>query len=206
MTYRLLANLILIATILGLAACKPYRIEYHRRPSFHKVMSIEPLEDRVVLEDGSVIVYSDRVRATSDSVTQSSDTERFKIREEMTDGTVVLRALLPAHVVAHTLYCLKLHEYQLLWDQVLSEETKQAYAAEGKGVEEFTAYMKKHRTDLAKMLNRMRLGFVTHEVVVENVGAEYIICRFWPRVGELFKFKRVEIVREGFGLKLAMIR
>lgn len=188
------------------AGCEPYRIEYHRRPDYYQRMSDSPLPDRVQLDDGTIIVYNAKEgsKPALDPVT-GEEPEQFKVREEMEDGTIILRAVMPEHVLANTLTCLKREEYELLWDQMVSERTKLTYAARGLGKENFVEFCGKHRLELAKTLNRMRLGLATHEVVVEGVGDGVIELRFWPQVAELFKFKKVAMVREGLGLKLLLI-
>lgn len=204
MIRRAINLLALSATIALPGACETYRIEYRRRPAFYARMVDEPLPDRVVLDDGTILVYN-TPRASGGPVSASDDANVFRIREEQEDGSIVLRALLPEHVIANTLHCLRNEEYELLWDQMLSDRTRRAYEAQDQGVEEFAAFFRKHRLELAKMLTRMRIGLATYEVVVDNVGDGVVECRFWPQVAGLFRFKKVKVVYEGFGLKLLMI-
>lgn len=185
------------------AACEPYRVEYHTRPAFYRRVADGPLPDRVELEDGTVIVY--RTRGEPITGDPGGEAKPFQLREETEDGSVVLHALLPEHVIANTLDCIRHHEYELLWDQVLSERTKLAYAEQGQGVEEFTAFFKKHRIDLARTLNRMLLGMASNEVVIEDTRGGVTVCRFWPQVATLFKFKYVALVREEFQYRLLLI-
>jgi hypothetical protein len=195
---RLLLSLCAAALLAG---CKPYRIEYHRRPAYYQRVSDRPLSERVVLDDGTVIVYND-----ADPFDESQDEEKknFQIREELEDGSIVLRALLPEHVLANTLECIRNEEYELLWDQMLSERTKLAYADQGQGLEEFSAFFREHRREMARTLNRMLLGITVHEVVIENAGNGVTVCRFWPQVAKDFRFKKVSLVNE-YGLKLLLI-
>ena len=193
-----------LAVVMMAAGCKPYRVEYHRRPSFYQQMNEEPLPDRVVLDDGTIILYNAREPASA-TLDPLGAIKHFKIREDREDGSTVLRALLPEHVIANMLHGLRYEEYALLWDQLVAEETKRAYAAEGKGVEDFSAFLRKHRLELAKMLNRMRIGLATHQTVVDNQGDGVLECRFWPQTAMLFRFKKVVLVREDYGLKLLAI-
>jgi hypothetical protein len=187
-----------------LAACEPYRIEYHRRPAYYDRMVDGPLPDRVVLDDGTILVYN---ADPDDPPKRGEDTEKaeFRMRQELPDGSIVLRSVLPEHVIANTLDCLRNEEYDLLWDQVLAERTKQAYAARGMGAEEFKEFCREYRIDLARMLNRMLLGMASHEVVFENVEPGVFECRFWPTTASLFKFKKVTMAQEEFQLKLVLI-
>jgi hypothetical protein len=189
-----------------LTGCKPYRIEYHKRPAYYKRAADGELPDRVVLDDGTIIVYEEIGSKGGPALGNAgSTTDTFKVREELEDGSVVLRALLPEHVVGNALVCLKNQEYELLWDQMISERTKMAYEAKGQGVEEFAAFFQKHRTELGKTLNRMLMGLATGETVVEPMGDGTIRCRFWPQVAQQFKFKHVTLAREEFGLRLVLI-
>lgn len=189
-----------IATV----GCEEYRVEYHRRPAYYQAAALGELPDRVTLADGTVIVYE-----TTDLVGElrkdDGAAKPFQIREEFEDDSVILRARVPEHVLANTLTCLRNQEYELLWEQLLSEQTKLSYERRGLGVEDFAAYFAHRRNDLAKTINRMMLGIPRNEVVMENLGEGVIRIRFHPQVGRLFRFKTVDVVSEGPGLKLLMI-
>ncbi len=199
------ASLLLIPCACCLfAGCEPYRIEYHKRPAFYDRLVESPLDDRVVLDDGTVLIY--QTRGQEDQATSDGGEKKvFQIREELDDGSIVLRALMPEHVMANTLECLRTGEYELLWDQLLSERTKLAYAEQGQGCDEFAAFFQTHRRELAKTLNRMLLGIASHEVVIEDVAPGVTECRFWPQIARDLKFKKVTVVREDLGMKLLMI-
>jgi hypothetical protein len=199
----LLAAAALLAT--QAAGCEPYRIEYRHRPSYYQQMNEETLPERVVLDDGTVIVYESRV-PSSRNLDPKGDLKKFEIREEHEDGSVTLRALLPEHVIANTLHCLRYEEYQLLWDELVAEESKRTWAAEGKGVEDFTAFMRDNRLELAQMLSRMRIGLATNQTVVDRKPGGVLECGFWPQTAMLFEYKKVVLVREDIGLKLLAIR
>ncbi len=185
--------------------CEEYRIEHHRRPSYYQDAAVGELPDRITLADGTVIVY-ETINGAGDLKTGDvSDENVFQIREEFEDGSVVLRARVPEQVLANTLTCLRNQEYELLWEQLLSERTRRSYELQGKGVEDFANYFAQRRNDLARTINRMMLGIPRNEVVMENVGSGVIRIRFHPQVGRLFRFKTVDIVSEGPGLKLLMI-
>ena len=87
---------------------------------------------------------------------------------------------------------------------MLSERTKLAYADQGQGQEEFSAFFREHRREMARTLNRMLLGITVHEVVIENAGNGVTVCRFWPQVAKDFRFRKVSLVNE-YGLKLLLI-
>ena len=202
--FRALAvgGFVLFITTVG---CEEYRVEHHRRPAYYHVAALGELPDRVTLADGTVIVYETTDLVGKRNKNNDGAVKPLQIREELEDGSIILRARVPEHVLANTLTCLRNQEYELLWAQLLSERTKRSYERQGLGVEDFARYFGQRRNDLAKTVNRMMLGIPRHEVVMENLGGGVIRIRFHPQVGRLFRFKTVDVVSEGPGLKLLMI-
>lgn len=204
-----LGCLVLAAAVAGglLCGCEPYRIEYIKRPDFYKQASRGSIPDRTVLDDGTVIVtvYGDEDEGELQRKVNSED-KPFRIREESDKGEVTIRAILPEHVLANTLTCIQNEEYEVLWDQLVSDRTKMAYAGEGMTVDDFASFFRAQRTELARTVNRMVLGLPRQEVIAENLGGGVMQYRFQPHVGRAFKFRKVQMVSEGFGLKLLIIK
>ncbi len=197
----------LVVAVAGLGVvaawgCATYRIEYHRRPAFYRQAAMGELPDRVTLEDGTVIVFEEDGRTGGGGRVR----EPFQIRLVRDDGSIVLRCRMPEDVLVNTITCLHNEEYELLWEQMLSDRTKAAYEERLEGVEEFSAFFARNRRDLLVALTRMRLGIPRQEVIIENVGGGVIRYRFRPHIATQFKFKRLEVISEGPGLKLLMIR
>jgi hypothetical protein len=197
----------LVLASLLTAGCEPYRIEYRERPAWYSKMADGPLPNRVQLDDGTVLLFNvDPDDAAAKRASNDDDEPPpFRLRQEQEDGTVTLNAILPEHVIANTLNCMRGEEYDLLWDQGLAERTRLAYAAEGQGREEFVEFCREHRTELARTLNRMLMGFLSNDVTVEPEGDGVVVCRFWPHIAQQFRFKNVAIVHEGFQQKLLLI-
>lgn len=207
-----LAACIPAASLAAALGCETYRVEYHKRPAYYKAAGVQD-EDRVTLEDGTVLVFTtrdspDSLDFSSGGAVSGSGDERpvFQIREELDDGTVVLRAMLPQHVLANTLTCLRNQEYDLIWEQLLSEQMHRNYELRGQGFEEFEEFWAANRMELAAMLTRMMLGLSRGEAYMENVGGGVVRFYFHPRVAPVFKFKTVEVIAEGGGMKLLIIR
>jgi hypothetical protein len=194
---------VLACVAVSVVACEEYRVEYHRRPAFYKSASERHLEDRVTLEDGTVLVYT--TRGGQQSSGDGGSGERFQIREEFDDGTIILRAFLPQQVLANTMTCLRNQEYELIWDQLLSEQTRHSYKLHEQGYDEFAAFFEANRMELGATLTRMMLGLSRGESFMENVGGGVILFRFHPRIAPQFEFKTVKVIAEGGGLKLLMI-
>lgn len=194
---------VLVSVAFTLAACQTYRVEYHRRPAFYKTAAVGQLEDRVTLEDGTVLVYT--TRGDSQVYGDRASGERFQIREELDDGTIILRAMLPQHVLANTMTCLRNQEYELIWDQLLSKRTKHSYELHDQGYDQFAAFFEANRLELGATLTRMMLGLSRGESYMVNMGGGVILYRFHPRIASEFDFKTVKVVAEGGGLKLLII-
>ena len=209
---RRTSNADAIAAVCGIAltglvvcACSTYRVEYHKRPGYYSAVG-GPQDGQVTLDDGTVLVFTTR-QATEDLSRQADgEGERFRIREELDDGTIVLRALLPQHVLANTLTCLRNQEYDLIWEQLLAERTRRAYELRGEGYEEFEVFFSSQRNELAATLTRMLLGLARGEAYMENVGGGIVRFRLHPRVATEFRFTTAEVIGEGGGLRLLIIR
>jgi hypothetical protein len=161
------------------------------------------LPDEITLDDGTIIRYQSPEQKASFG--GNSDARPFTIRDEAEDGTVTLHARVPEHVLVNMLTCLRNQEYELMWDQVLAQSTRDAFDLNG-GEEEMTAYMRKHRHDLIATLNRMIAAIPHQETKFTNLGKGVTRCKLRPQIAEPFKFKTVDVVNEGSELKLLAIK
>ena len=177
--------------------------------------SDEPLPDEVVADDGRIIRYVstplDELRAQLEAEDRGESAEAdgaevTPIWQESEDGDVVLHCILPEHVLANTMNCLRLERYDLLYTQLLADRTREAYEASGRGPADFAAWCVEHRSDLMAMLNRMGFGFLGGDVVLENLGGGVMRSRFTPRVGDQFRFREVLILSDPPGMNLLEIR
>lgn len=138
---------------------------------------------------------------------EPEEPQAFMAREVLDDGSVVMRALLPDHVLANTMTSLRNQEYVQLWEQVVAESTKRQYAAEGMGVEDFVRYCTKNRSELMMTLNRMSFGYYGgSDVVLDRLPDLSVRMRFSNKIASQFKFREIYVVQERDGLKLAGIR
>ncbi len=131
----------------------------------------------------------------------------FKGRETLDDGSVVLRAMLPEHVLGHTMTCLRNREYILLWDEMIAQSTKDEYAARGLGVENFAEFCRAKRPDLMMTLNRMVFSYYSgSDVIIERQQDLSVKLRFSNQLADQFSYREVGIEQELDGMKLAYIR
>jgi hypothetical protein len=130
----------------------------------------------------------------------------FMAREVFDDGSVVMRALLPDHVLANTMTSLRNQEYLQLWEQVVAESTKRQYAAQGMGAEDFVRYCTRNRSELMMTLNRMSFGYYGgSDVILDRLPDLSVRMRFSNKIASQFKFREIYVVQERDGLKLAGI-
>lgn len=203
---RLQLGVILAAVLL--AGCNPYRVEYRTVPSFYRdAAGGNQFPGRVVLEDGTTVVYQTRSFGKPPARGgDAADEEVFEPVVEHDDGTVELNAVLPEHLLGNLIYCLRHEKYEVCWNQVLSETTRQAMAAAGEGYEEFAGFLQRNRRDLLVMSQRMLLGLPRQDILMESGSQGVIRMKFRPRIAQDFNFRRVDMITEGFELKLLVIR
>jgi len=132
-------------------------------------------------------------------------TEELKLREELPDGTVVLRAVMPEHVVSHFSYALKNHEYAPFYAQMLSREARASYDKAG-GEAAFTAWAEGNRKDLLAFITRMASGWNGALVVADRPAPMRLRYRLDRRTLPDIRFEIIEIENEAGGLRLAMVR
>jgi hypothetical protein len=191
------------AAIAAVGGCKVSRTEYRTRPAFYNTASETPLPDEFELADGTRVVYrEDRPQGFQSA---DPDAELFKIREEKGNGAVILRCILPEHVIANTMTCLRNEEYDLIWEQLLARSTRDSYSAQGLGFDDFREVMEEQRPELMTTLNRMGFGFFGPDVVLDRGAGGAVRARFGPRLSDQFQFQYVDMVMETDGMKLLLI-
>jgi hypothetical protein len=179
-----------------------YRVEYHRRPFAAALGELPP---SVTLDDGTVVVYGEH--ATGAGLRPPREgAEPRRIREEREDGTVVLSAWMPQDVLANMLMCLRNREYELFWEQMVSQQTKAESGRAGQGETEFGQWCERHRSELGATLTRMLMGLTRNEAIFENLGGGVIRCRLYPGIASQFAFTRADVISEPAGVRLLSIR
>lgn len=204
-----------------LIACTPYRIEYHKRPAFYKQASERDLVDEVVLDDGTIVKFIDQgidsnvapmapstqaAAGSVDALAGEGEGAQSQLRDQRPDGTIVLRAYAPEHVLSHAKRGIRQREYRVLWDQLLASRARAAYERQGQGYEEFAQFCEENRPAMMETFNRMGFGLYSPDVVQESLGTESFRYRLHPSLGDQFTFTEFDIVREPSGLKWLMIR
>lgn len=194
--------MLLVMGVPALAGCQTERVEYHKRPAFYYKAAMGDLPEEVTLEDGTVLKYSTYDDQGPVGPSTGGGHTKFQIREEFEDGTITLHAMVPEHILVNLLVCLRNAEYELIWEQLLCEQTRQEFEATGGGEEGCTAFLKKNRHELVATLTRMVAGLPAQETRFDAIAEGVVRCRLRPQhVGEL-KYKYFDVTQEGIELKL----
>ncbi len=211
MSARCIASgIALLAALLVLSACDTYRVEYHRRPAYYQKAAMGDLSDEVVLEDGTKLVFRTiqprQPRQSHPSGNETGERKTLQIREEHEDGTVTLRGIVPEHVLTNLLTCLHNEEYELIWEQLLVEETRRAWEQTGSTSADFIDFFHEHRNSMIQAVNRIYLGLSSFETVMEYDDYGVLECRLQPSSARNLRFSRVRMLPTSEGLKLVNLR
>ncbi len=199
--------------------CTPTRTEYQYRPGY---MTDPNAPTEMTLADGTRVVFvdtpmgpsvidRDRVKNAKprpvklDADGKPIPVKQFEPRETEDDGRVVLRNFTADHVVANTMACMRNEEYQLIWDQLLAPETRDAYEAQG-GYAKFEEWCVANRRPTMELLNRMRFNAMGSDVVLDKVGQNGMRARVSPHLWEQFKLRVIEFRYTDDGMKLVTIK
>lgn len=217
-------RVLFVVLALATPGCETYRIEYHERPAFYQQASEEELLDEWLAPDGTLVKFaSETVRRSQPSAAKTKDaaerskggkatdeepTEPTPIWVEDEQGKVTMRALLPEHVIANFMSALREERYVEFYDQMLSKSTRERFEQEsaGKGKDAFSRWCKRYRRPLMEMLNRMAFGYLGADVILRKTGPDSFNIGFSPRVAVQFKFRELDVLYEGGGVRLAWIK
>ena len=186
---------LLLVFLLFALGCEPTVVQYRKKPAYYQQMAGASFRDGTT-EDGVQIRWQEPTKSVSSPYEQVIGKEVFRIREEQADGSVVIQAKLPQHVLVNTLTCLRNNEYQLLWDQMLARSTRDFYERQEDGYVKYEAHLRKHRKDMAALVNRMIVGRTFGEVETQKADDGTIRCRLRKKLRRDFEFKEVLMVSE----------
>ncbi|MBM4099118.1 MAG: hypothetical protein FJ260_04055 [Planctomycetes bacterium] len=202
-----------VACLLVPFGCAEERVEYRYRPSF---MTDPSAPKEVTLADGTRVVFVDEPLGQPKPSAEAAapvlgpdgkpvPRKVFQPREELDDGTVILRNLMPADVVANAMACFRNEEYRLMWDQLLAPESRDAYERTG-GFQAFEQWCRTNRKPTMELLNRMRFNAVGSDVAMKEVRPGVMRATLAPHLWEQFNLRVVEFEQTKDGMKLLTIR
>ena len=188
-----------------LFACETTRVEYRKTPAFYSQMAdVQGLEGGMN-RDGTEIRFLPPSSQSLEGFEDSSG-NIFRMREQGGDGTLTLNALVPEHVLLNTLACLKNQEYQLLWDELVCDTTKQWYETEGGGEKVALEFFRVNRQDIVAMLMRMRASLNLQEVERFKLDDGTIRFRLARQIAHRFSFSELDVMWEQGKFVLVTIR
>jgi hypothetical protein len=193
------------------AGCTPERVEYHRRSD---LVRSEGGDDEFIAADGTRVVFVDPRAQDEERLPQVTKVgpdgkpvpvKQFQPREDLEDGTVVLRNVFPDHVVGNAMTCIRREEYRLMWDQLLAPETRAAWERSG-GYDGFQAWCRENRRAAMELLNRMQFDAMGSDVSMKQVRPGVMRATVAPHLWEQFSLRVVEFEQTTDGMKLLSIR
>ncbi len=214
----------LAAAGLWLGGCQSYRIEHYERPQFYYEASDGELVDEWTAPDGTVVKFnSPSLEATEalekqaegsrrsvdrDGDGKPDEVEPTPIWEERDDGTILMRAFLPQHVLSNFMEALRMERYDDFYDQLLARTARETLDSQfkGQGRKAFAKWCRKNRSKLMEMLNRMNFEYMSSDVVLRKVGGDGYRIGFTPRLATQFKYDTVDVVYEKGAAKLVGVR
>ena len=182
--------------------CETRQVKYVDVPSWQLREGV--VSERYIDSDGVLVINRPRkMSGVTDIGKDGRGADSGRIENET--GEVTLQAILPDQVVSHVVQCLFDEEYELLWDQLLSDKTKQQYEEAGQGKQEFIDFLRANRNELYSAMNRMLIGIRSPEVIREAGPHGGTRLRFHPHFADSFEFVAIDTVFENMQMKLLMI-
>lgn len=124
---------------------------------------------------------------------------------ENEDGSVILQSFIPAHLINHLRNCLTEGDYELLYDQLLSDEIKQAYISRGRDPHEMLTWFEENQRDLLIFLTRASAGISAPHIVHSTQGNK-LTMSIYGRIAQGLRFKTAEMIQANGQFRLYMIR
>ena len=185
--FTMRTSLLLSVSIL-LPSCQQKTIEYRRVPAWARHLGAT--ESTHLNDDGSEVrwVYNQRdtsfvaIGTIGDDGGYVAGAPPAPPRQETPQGPV-LHCLLPMHVVGNLRECLTLEEYDVIWEQLLSQRQRDFYEEGGDaGRAAFERFLTQARKDLVTCLRRMEAGDVFGDVKREMLDEAYMSMRLHGKV------------------------
>lgn len=196
---------LLIPVLLVVAGCGETRTQYRKMPAFyHRMADIDGGVDGQT-RDGMEVRWLEESEGSLEGFNDHTG-KPFLMREEREDGTTSLNALVPEHVLLNTLDCVRNQEYQLLWDELVAEETRQWYEEEGGGFEACDAFFRVNRRDVVAALARMQAGMGSQEMRRVQIGDGRWRLQLIEQLHPRFRYTSLETVWDGKKYRLVTIQ
>lgn len=192
-----------------LAACAPEERVVAVRGGFH---SLEGVDSQLKLEARSTVSAPTSWDAILDRYYDADDelpgepAPGYPNRREMADGSYYLITRSPRDLIIHLYETLNAGEFEMMYEQLLAERTKQAYRDEGLDPVEAGKYVVRNREHVIKLLELMPGGEATPGVFMKSTpGKTYVLSV--PNAGAVSsKYSELEFTIEDGRFVLVMLR
>jgi len=134
----------------------------------------------------------------------ASSGEPLRLEDE--DGNITLVSRSPRHVLFHLIRTLDSGEDQLLYDQVLSDATKNEYANRGLDAWGAVEFIKSNQKNIRALVQTMPLGEQTPGLMTQSIGPNKFRLTANPSMASGLRYKNAEFIIERGVCKLLVIR
>src|SRR5262249_17816711 len=127
------------------------------------------------------------------------------LRAEDKDGKITLTLQSPRHVIIHLRETLMSGESELLYEQVLSDRTKQEYRKRGLDPKTAVDFLMENKVEIMRMLNKMPMGELTPGLFLKPVGGDVYRLQLQPS-SERQRFTSIDFLWEWGICRLVVIQ
>jgi hypothetical protein len=194
------------------AACAAEKVEYRYRPQFEVDATGRPADETFVKPDGTRVIYTSKrldkrppAAAGDAAPAVDADAAELNLREKKASGEVVLKAMFPEQVVAHVSECVRNEEYDLIWNQLLSDEAKKDLAGRG-GIEHLRTFFTANRREVMATLNCMQINLKNGHVIVRHSDPTHLTAELDASLRGSYRFTAMDFESTTSGMKLTSIR
>jgi hypothetical protein len=178
--------------LLPLAACQPEE----------KIIRYNPFLANVPGAETSMKPVGERFKDFKDPSKLPGD----KTVIEQPDGSVKLIAKSVRHLMTNIQLCLEYEDDELLFDQVISSQTKQQFRGEGKDPHEAVTYVKENREEIAKLFARMPFGEQSPNVIIQQPAQRTMVLEVTGLAAKDLHLTQLWAVMEKGDWKLLWVR
>ena len=122
------------------------------------------------------------------------------------DGSVTLLARSVRHMMMNIQLCLEHEDDQVLYDQVISDQTKQEFQAQGKDPHQAVEFIKTNRDDIMTLFSRMPFGEQSPNIILKQPARRTILLEVTGLAAKDMRFTQLWAVMEKGNWKLLWIR
>lgn len=122
------------------------------------------------------------------------------------DGSIKLIAKNVRHLMINIQMCLEYEDDEVLYEQVISEQTKQEFQGQGKDPHETVAFLKDNRDDVMALFARMPFGEQSPNIILKQPARRTMVLELTGLAAKDMRFTELWVVMEQGDWKLLWIR